>query len=172
MGSAQTRLYGKSSLTPKLHQNFNKEPDTKMIRKWWQPIPLVAKVFIGIGMLLSLSVFFAANYPFPMLQISNVPTMAFGLLFFFLGILVSVGWTCAHWFAFGWVSARYPNTALALSVGLAMLAADSYIRISSVFFAKSSMASAAVIFIPIYVGGIAIPIYYLMGWLLGRRRAA
>jgi hypothetical protein len=143
------------------------------MKDWWRTVPIVAKVFIGIAILFSLTVFVLANYPFSEFQIRKSPSMIFGLIAFIcVGILVSIGWTCAHWFMLAWASKRFPSTALLTVVGLLMLGADAYIRITSVFFAKSSTAPVAVMFIPIYVGGIAIPIYCLLGWLFSKSGTA
>jgi hypothetical protein len=113
------------------------------------------------------------NYPFSEFPISQGWSMVIGLIgFILIGVLVSVALTSLHWFAFAWASKLYPNTPLIVIIGLLMLAADAYIRISSVFFAKSSTDPIAVMFIPIYVGGILIPVYLLVGWLLSKGRAA
>jgi hypothetical protein len=113
------------------------------------------------------------NYPFSEFPVSDGSLMVIGLIgFILMGVLVSVGWTSLHWFAFAWASKLYTNTVLIVIIGLLMLVADAYIRISSVFFAKSSTDPIAVMFIPIYVGGILIPVYLLVGWLLSNARAA
>jgi len=122
--------------------------------------PDSAKIFLTLGLSLSVMSFLFVNDWSE--TFSSFDFLIKNLSFLIFGLVLSIFWTSIHWLFYYYKSANKLDSIQLTVSGILMLLIDSYIRISSTFFAKSSTAPIAVVFIPIIAGVLGIVSYIIV----------
>lgn len=148
----------------------------KLVKGFWLQSSKVVKIFMVIGITLSIGTFLLANFSDgisdflegnlgPNFSLSEQP---YGILFLLLFIIVGSAFSCLtsiHWIAFAWLSHRNDYNILATLFGILIFALDSYIRIDSVFFPTSSTSAIGVLSIPVF----SVPILLIYRYITIKR---
>lgn len=154
------------------------------LHKFFEPIlsiPISARIFTALGITLSVGTFLLVNFQhglshFFMIElgrkVTDVPShddyifllqrvtggLAFSLIFSF------------HWYIYAALSRNIQSKVLPVVFGIIIFGCDASIRIQSVFFAKHSTASIAVVFIPVVVGAPFLIAYSVLDYFLRKSK--